>query len=218
MSPARGGVGSGAAGGALTGGFGGLLGGLAGPWLVMAAHQLSADADSWLKGAHGPPFFDMTLFTATYYACLAAATGGGGWRRRLLRAAGSSAAAFLALSLVLGISTRAFSWGEGAMEAPTLAWFYLVLGSYIAANAAAVLVMAWETARRFSWRTFGPPLASLAVAYPLDRGLQLLLERFSMLGPRGGALLPSPGELGTAILWGGLIGTGLHFCRAKGDR
>lgn len=76
---------------------------------MLAARRLTGDADIWLKGEHGPPFFELTLATGAYFACLGAGLGSG--RGRLQAALASGGASFAALAVPMMAGTRLFRWG-----------------------------------------------------------------------------------------------------------
>ena len=188
---------------------GGLGGTLAGHWAVFAARAVSPSDDLWLLGRHGPPFFELSLSLACFFAILGAAAGSGTPARRLARGAAAAAAAFTALALPMAIATRLFSWGEGPQQ-ETWSWVYLVFGSYAAANAAGASVIgALETRAA---RGAVAALAGAGAGWAADRGAQWLLSSpFDPRAPFG--LLPPASAAISGALWGAGIGLALSFLR-----
>lgn len=190
----------------LWGAVGGLCGTLAGHLGVLLAHRCTGDADIWFQGPHGPPFFDLALNTSLYYACLGAALGvaGGGWRRGFGTGFVSS---FLIFVIPMALSTHLFAWGEDPTKGDTKAWIYLILGAYIAANAAAVLILGRYCRIPSSWRRCaGAGLGALTAL--AAQGVFLYL--FPIMSPRTiiiGYVAPWP-NLILGLFWGLLIAFG----------
>lgn len=188
---------------ALRAGLAGLLGAAAGHWAVLAARRLTGDADIWLKGPHGPPFFELCLATGGYFACLGAGlAAGGGWRGRAKAAAATGAAAFGALALPLAVGTRIFRWGEDSPE-PTRAWMVLVLVAYAAACAAGAYsagCVAGEPGSRWRWGLRA--MLGAFAAWVVDRWVLAAVpfKALDPLAPPG--LFPSPATFVTGLAWG----------------
>ena len=192
--------------GALSGAAGGLAGVLAGHGALLGARALTGDSDIWLKGAHGPPFFDLALATTVFFAALGACAGGGPARRRLARGAAGAGAAFAALTLPMALATRTFAWGETSTE-PSWAWVYLVLACYGAANAAGAWAIGWVDDRG-SWRSGARTLAAAGAAWAVDRLVQWLLAgAINPIVPSG--VLPPPAAVLSGAIWGAAIGAAL---------
>jgi len=187
------------------GALGGFLGAGLGHMAVMGLHRWAGDANLWLKGAHGPPFFDLALATGIFYACVGAALYPGA-ARRLFGAGVGLGAVLLALALPMALATRLFAWGEA--EGPeTYAWFYLVLGLYGAANAASAWLLGlfaggWRRALAAVLGMTAAGLAHLAARMLVPE----LADRVEVIG-----VLPPPSALGTGMIWGGGLGFGMRF-------
>jgi len=120
---------------ALTAALGGLFGAGLGHAVVILAYRLNGDVDLWLKGTHGPPFFNLAADTAIFYACLAAGVAA---RRRLRSAIVAFSLCFAAIVVPMALCTHLFAWGENAETASSGAWLYVVLACYSLACALAV--------------------------------------------------------------------------------
>ncbi|MBI3548093.1 MAG: hypothetical protein HY078_03470 [Elusimicrobia bacterium] len=191
------------------GALGGGLGAYLGYGAVALAHREAAGADFWLKGAHGPPFFDLTLSTAVYYACLGAALAKG--RRRVHGAGLGIACVVLTVAAPLSVATRVFSWGETGE--PTLAWYYLILWSYRAANVAAVAAVAAIGAfrdRDASRRGAVGALLGQAAAFLVENVLFWAVPGYAAQGVHGAIPLSA---LVSGVLWGVFISAGASLLR-----
>ena len=196
---------------AAAGAAGGFAGALAGHWLVLAARAVSSRDDLWLKGAHGPPFFELTLSLAAFFAVLGLA-GGGGIGRRLRRCGAAGLITFLVLAIPLAVSTRLFSWGE-TPGAQTWAWIYLVFGAYGAANAAGAGAIGWLEAGGLSGALLA--LAGGASGWAVDRLLQWLgSAQFTPLPPMGP--FPPASALVSGATWGAGLAAALSFASRPG--
>lgn len=199
--------------GLLIGAFGGALGALLGHAAVVAIHRFYPDANLWLKGPHGPPFFDLGLSVALFY-------GGLGLvlqlhdRKMPVNAASIS---FVATTFVffgpLMLATRAFGWGEDPNAPPTLAWFYLVLGAYSLANLSAAGTLGYFCAYDHDGRRGGlGAVLGVCLAYVIQMALRWLLPNLGVFPEVIGWLAP-PSALYAGALWGGMIYAGILAAR-----
>jgi hypothetical protein len=190
---------------------GGAIGGLCGAFLghlaVVGVHKIDPAASLWLKGSHGPPFFSLLLNVSVAYACIGAGVFRG--RQRLMGAAWGGGSVLLGMALVLGISTRLFTWGEGPGAQQTLAWFYLVLGTYTLASTVAVWLIGAKAQAGSSTHDFKAgwgAVAGAAVAYAIGVALNRLIPALAPSFPPG--VLPHVGALTDGVISGAAIGAG----------
>jgi hypothetical protein len=181
------------------GALGGFLGAALGHLAVVAAFELTGDASVWFKGPHGPPFFSLLAATAVFYGVLGAFLAPAGRRLSL------SGIAFLVPALTIyapmAVATRVFSWGSAADAAPTLKWFYLVLGVYaLASTSAAAVIGARVCGRRGALAA----VAGLAAATAAG----MIVKRFVPV-PAAAGWLPPLGSLADGVLTGFGIGAAL---------
>ncbi|MBI4425326.1 MAG: hypothetical protein HY554_16475 [Elusimicrobia bacterium] len=177
----------------LNGAAGGVLGALLAHWVVLAARAATGAADVWLKGPHGPPFFELTLATAAFYASVGAFAGPR--RGAAARSAKAAGAAFLALALPMALATRLFSWGE---TGPSFAWIYMILGSYALANGSGAFAVGWTLGRS---RAGLRALAGAGAAWAVDRLAQWAVFGGPQAPPVAGWLAP-PAAVLSGLLWG----------------
>lgn len=188
----------------------GAAGTFAGHLGVLGAHRLDAGANAWLQGAHGPPFFDLTLAAGVFYAALGAVLCPG---RRLAAALAGLGVSFAACAGPMAVATRAFSWGEDPGSPETLAWFYLVLGAYAASNlGAAAAVGRLRDATVGGRRTALGAVLGASAAYLLQFTARRFLPGFGDAVEVIG-ILPPPSALYSGILWGAAIGAGVEGMR-----
>lgn len=200
----------------LAGAVGGALGAAAGHLSVMLAYRWSAgESGMWLKGPHGPPFFDLTLSTAVFYAFLGASLYEG--RGRLRGALVGGSAVFLSLALPMSVATRSFAWGEGAAEPETLRWFYLILATCVLANlgSAALLGTFWRfpASRRRTLHGAASVPAAAILQSALNYVLPWLSERVIALG-----YLAPRSAVFSGALWGLVIAWALSREGGAPDR
>ncbi len=168
------------------------------------AHVLTAALDrtgseTWLKGAYGPPFFNIAVYTGVFYAAIGAAAG-----RRALEAAIGLLGPFLTIVLPMTVLTRVARLGVYE-TAPSLEWkavvsvVYLlaIWGTIAAIGACAVTVKRWQGA------------AAAVVASLLGYGVLDLFVRLvpsyakSPWNPAG--FVPSPINLMDGLLSGAAL-------------
>lgn len=193
----------------------GLAGALLAHWAVLALRMQAENANLWLKGPHGPPFFELALSTGIYYAC----TGAGAGIKRLHGAAAGLGASFLAVALPMVLATQALAWGEDPEEPETLAWFYLVLGCYALANVLGSAAAGFFSAEPRSRRAAAGAVLGCAGAGLLHILARVLFPAESLVLPAL-SLLPPKSALAVGALWGGMMSAGAdwggHY--GKGNR
>ena len=188
---------------------GGGAGALLGHSSVMLLSSAVPGAGLWLKGPHGPPFFDLALYTAVGYGLL-----GAGLCQEDRRVKGAAAGFLLPLSAILlpmAAATRLFHWGEDPFAEPTLAWFYLTSAVYLVAAAGALLTLGRLEGRR--WKAGGGALLGALGGYLMGLGVMRLFPSLQSSAPAG--LLPPGGLFLDGLLSGGSVGLGVALTRRK---
>ena len=188
----------------LRGCAGGAFGALSGHLAVVLAHRWTGNADIWIKGPHGPPFFDLALSTAFFYACL----GGALFRSRLPAGTGIGfGVAFATFVLPMMLATYLFSWGEGPAAPQTWAWVYMVLGAYSAANLTTAAALGFWVIRPSAWRRAACAAGGAVAAYVFLFAAQKI---FPSLGARVAVIgyLAPPFAVYSGAFWGAAISLG----------
>lgn len=198
---------------ALAGGAGGLGGAALAHLAVTLANRLG-QAELWLKGPYGPPFFNLAL----YMGMLCGGIGLSLSRRAPARAAPALLGLLgplLGIALPLALLTRFARWGEDPSAAPTWAWYYCVGGLYIAATWGTLLGLGallcparrWLGALGAAGGAFAGYLALTALLWAIPSYQQVLWapQKF----------IPSPVALLDGFLTGAGMGLGIQAARRK---
>jgi len=176
----------------LRGATGGFAGGAA-AHIVVAALNRFANADQWLKGPHGPSFFNLALFMGILYGSIGLALSG-----RPKTALAGCCVPLLGIALPMSVMTRTLSCGP-------MAWVYSVSVIFIAAVWGAVFLLGWLSGRDRRWLSgLGAMAGSFAGYLALSAALKLA-PGLALWPWRVGGLLPQP----TVLLDGLFTGSGM---------
>ena len=118
----------------LSGGAGGFAGGAAAHLVVTALNRFT-DANQWLKGPYGPPFFNLALFMGIFYGAIGLALS-----RRLKTALAGFFGPLLAIALPMSVMTWTLRLGSRA-------WVYAVGVIFIAAVWGTVFLLGWMSGK-----------------------------------------------------------------------
>ncbi len=175
----------------ITGGVGGLLAAGAAQLLTVFADR-TGGSENWLKGPHGPPFFNVCLFMGIMYGGIAWALS----RRRNETLIGS-------LGPLLGIALPLIAlerWRE-------LPWEYVVITVFILAVWGTIVALGWRLGH--GWRgAIGAVLGSFT-GYLILQLIQYLSP--AIAGWRLYGYLPPPIVLIDGLLTGAGIAVGIHL-------
>lgn len=198
---------------ALAGGAGGLGGAALAHLAVTLANRLG-QAELWLKGPYGPPFFNLALYMGIL-------CGGIAWSLsrqvsdRATPALLGLLGPCLGISLPMALLTRFARWGMEPGSAPTWAWYYSVGGLYIAATWGTLLGLGallcparrWLGALAGAGGAFTGYLALTAFLWAVPSYQQ------NLWAPQ--KFIPSPVALLDGLLTGAGMGLGIHAARRK---
>lgn len=180
-------------------------GGAAGLGGAAAAHVLTALCDrlgseTWLKGPHGPQFFNITLYSAILYASI-----GGAAARRAAGALAGAAGPALGIGLPMLLLTWLPVVGAPTDEARRGIWFFLVSSFYILGIWGAIASIGAVAARTKRWRGALAAIAGSLAAYGVLAAILRLAPNWSKTPWNPTALIPSPVNLLDGVLSGALL-------------
>jgi hypothetical protein len=182
-------------------------GGAAGLGGAAAAHVLTALCDragseTWLKGPYGPQFFNITLYTAVFYASI-----GGAAARRAAGALAGALPPLLGIGLAMAVLTRLvplqFTLAVGTQSVP--AWYFVVMALYSVGIWGAVAAVGAVAARTRPWRGALAATAATALAYGLLSAFVRLAPSYAKTPWNPTGLIPSPVNLLDGVLSGSLL-------------
>ena len=182
-------------------------GGAAGLGGAAAAHVLTALCDragseNWLRGAFGPPFFNITLYTAVFYASI-----GGAAARRPAGILAGALPPLLGIGAAMTLLTRVlplqFSVRLGEASVP--GWYFVVMALYAAGIWGAIAAIGAVASRTRAWRGVAAAAAGSALSYGLLALLVRLAPSYAKTPWNPTALIPSPVNLLDGLLCGSLV-------------
>lgn len=187
----------------LLGGGAGGLGGAAAAHILVTLGERFGHSELWLKGAHGPPFFSVSLYMGVLFAGIA-----WGLSRRLRDALCGFLAPFLGIAFPMAALTHFARWG--ADGTPTKAWYYAVLIVFTVSTWGTISLLGALSARgRRRWRgglgAIGGAFASYIAVSTLLRIAPGLDQWFWY--PRG--FLPQATALLDGLMSGAGMGAGI---------
>jgi hypothetical protein len=200
------------------GGAGGFGGAVAAQFFVAAANRLG-NADLWLKGPFGPPFFNVSLFVGVLYLGIALGLSRD-YKALLLAFCGP----FLGIVLPLTALSR-WTWGAHALSQPLgwfprlgldklPGWYYLVFVLYAASVWGTIFALGWRLGGKKRW------LGGCAIvggAFGMFVLSQILLRLAPFIGEWGGgpqSFFPPAPVLIDGLFTGAGMGFGL-WCAAR---
>lgn len=197
--------------GILGGGAGGLAGAF-GAQIAAAMLNRRFDADNWLKGPYGPPFFNIALFMGLFYASIAGGLSLASVPRRPTAMGWGLAGPFLGIVLPMAVLTRAASWGHSPDSPATQAWVYAVTLIYTAAVWGTIFILGWRLSNGSPLKAgLGSVAGALIGYFVLVIITQLVSELSSgIYSPQG--FLPQPTVLLDGLLGGAGMGLGIALC------
>lgn len=181
---------------AVLAGAGAGLGGAALAHVVTALLD-RAGSEAWLKGPYGPPFFNISVYTAVFYAAIGSAAG-----RRLRELLIGLLGPFLAIVVPMTVLTRVARLGLFPDKAPSIEWQVVVSAVYMLAIWGTIAALGASAVSRKRW-------AGAAAAVGASLAGYAMLSLFIKLAPAyarspwdPAGLAPSPINLMDGLLSG----------------
>jgi hypothetical protein len=197
------------------GGAGGFGGAIAAQFIVAAANRIG-NADLWLKGPFGPPFFNVSLFVGVLYLCIALGLS----RNRKALLVGFFGP-FLGIVLPLVILSR-WTWGARFLSQPlgwfaragmgaVPGWYYFVFALYAASVWGTIFALGWNLGADKRWRAGCGIVAGAFASFVLSQILLRLAPALAQWGGGPQSFFPPAPVLIDGLFTGAGMGFGLWW-------